>query len=184
MERAVPEFGHAIDGPVVLKPTVNADSRGAFTRFFCPDEMFRLDIPFSPVQMSLSRNLAQHTLRGMHHQNGEWAEGKIVRVTRGSIFDVAIDLRKHSPTFCKWCATELSAENMCAFYIPKGFSHGFLTLEADTDVLYQIDRTYEPGHGDGVRWDDPTFGIDWPAQPEVMGKKDIEIEPYTTRKSS
>lgn len=168
----MPEFGHQIEGPVVLKPTVNSDMRGSFSRLFCPNELAELKIPFSPVQMSLSRNFAQHTLRGMHHQNGRWAEEKIVRVTQGSIFDVAIDLRANSTTYCKWCATELSADNMCSFYIPRGFSHGFLSLEADTDVLYQIDSIYEPGHGVGVRWDDPAFGIEWPEQPVVIGERD------------
>lgn len=172
MERDLPEFGHQIEGPVVLKPTVNSDMRGSFSRLFCPNELAELKIPFSPVQMSLSRNFAQHTLRGMHHQNGRWAEEKIVRATRGSIFDVAIDLRENSPTYCKWCATILSADNMRSFYIPRGFSHGFLSLEADTDVLYQIDRMFEAGHGVGVRWDDIVFGIEWPEQPVVIGERD------------
>lgn len=172
MEKVLPEYGYEIEGPFVLKPTSHTDERGSFTRLFCPEEMHELGIQFNPVQMSLSRNLTKHTLRGMHHQNGKWAESKIVRVTRGSIFDVAIDLRENSRTFCKWCATELSADNMNAFYIPQGFSHGFLTLEADSDLIYQIDRKFEAGHGDGVRWNDSAFGIEWPAKPVMIGERD------------
>lgn len=180
MEKALPEFGYQIEGPVVLRPTRHSDDRGAFARLFCPNEISELGIEFNPVQMSLSRNIAQYTLRGMHHQNGEWAEGKIVRVTQGSIFDVAVDLREDSETFCKWCATKLSAQNMCAFYIPRGFSHGFLTLEDNTDVLYQIDRMFEPDHGDGVRWDDAAFGIEWPEKPFVINVRDANYNSFDT----
>lgn len=172
MEKVLPEFGHQIEGPLVLKPTSHADERGSFTRLFCPEEMHELGVEFNPVQMSLSRNTAKHTLRGMHHQNGKWAEEKVVRVTQGAVFDVAIDLRENSPTFCKWCATILSTENMAAFYIPRGFSHGFLSLQRSTDVLYQIDKMYEPGHGDGVRWNDTAFGIEWPREPLVLSERD------------
>lgn len=178
MEKALPEFGHLIEGPLVLKPTSHTDGRGAFARLFCPEEMKQLEIEFNSVQMSLSRNTAQYTLRGMHHQIGEWAEGKIVRATRGAIFDVAIDLRKNSETFCKWCATELSADNMNAFYIPNGFSHGFLTLENSTDVVYQINRMFEPGHGEGVRWNDKSFNIKWPATPLVINERDAEFRDF------
>ncbi|MCV6574794.1 MAG: dTDP-4-dehydrorhamnose 3,5-epimerase family protein [Cohaesibacter sp.] len=172
MERRCPEFGHKIDGPVVLAPTPHRDERGSFSRLSCPEEFSAFGLDFTPVQMSLSRNHAIHTLRGMHDQADDWAEGKIVRAVRGAIYDVAVDLRPNSPTYCQWCATILSAETMHAFYIPRGFSHGFLTLEADSDVLYQIDRMFVPGHGRGFRWNDPAFGIDWPHEPQVIGERD------------
>lgn len=178
MERRSPEFGHMMDGPAVIVPNPHEDERGSFSRLFCPKELAELGLSFEPVQMSLSRNIAKHTLRGMHDQAGEWAEGKIVRTTRGSIFDVAVDLRPDSPTFMNWCATLLSAENMAAFFIPRGFSHGFLTLEADTDVVYQIDRMFEPGYGRGFRWNDPAFGIEWPAEPAVIGERDANYPDF------
>ena len=97
---------------------------------------------------------------------------KLVRVTRGAIFDVAVDLRPASPTYLKWTGAELSADNGRALLIGAGMAHGFITLQADTDVLYQIDRMFEAGHGRGVRWNDPAFGVAWPAQPAVISERD------------
>jgi dTDP-4-dehydrorhamnose 3,5-epimerase len=108
----------------------------------------------------------------MHFQPAPFDEGKLVRVARGRIFDVVVDLRPQSPTFRQWTGVELSAETGRALLIGRGLAHGFLTLEADTDVLYEIDRFFEPGKGDGVRWNDPAFGIDWPATPRVMSDRD------------
>jgi dTDP-4-dehydrorhamnose 3,5-epimerase len=178
MECRSPEFGTVMGGPTVIVPTSHTDERGSFSRLFCPEELSALGVPFQAVQMSLSRNSAKYTLRGMHDQPDEWAEGKIVRVTRGSIYDVALDLRKDSPTYLKWCATLLTADNMHAFYIPRGFSHGFLTLEPDTDVLYQMDRMFVPGHGRGYRWNDPAFGIEWPHEPAVIGERDASCADF------
>jgi dTDP-4-dehydrorhamnose 3,5-epimerase len=108
----------------------------------------------------------------MHYEAAPHEEVKLVRVTRGRIFDVAVDLRPHSPTYRGWSGTELSAENGRALLIGAGMAHGFLTMEDDTDVLYQIDRMFEPGHGRGVRWDDPAFGIEWPGAPQVISERD------------
>ena len=149
-----------------------SDDRGFFARLQCPQDFARAGIPFTPAQTSLSRNLAAGTLRGMHYQAAPMAETKLVRVVRGAAFDVVVDLRPGSPTFRRWEAYELSADGGRALFIPEGIAHGFMTLEPDTDVLYQIAPAYTPGHDRGVRWNDPAFGIAWPREPAVISARD------------
>ena len=161
-----------IPGVRVVEAEPAEDARGAFARLYCPDEFAAAGIAFSPVQVNLSRNVSARTLRGMHYQDPPRAEAKLVHVTRGAIFDVAVDLRPESPTFRRWTGARLDAAGMAALFIPEGCAHGFLTLEPETDVLYHMDRRFEPGWGRGVRWDDPAFGIDWPARPEVISERD------------
>lgn len=161
-----------IEGVVRAEAEARTDERGAFARLHCPEEFAAAGRPFEPAQTSLSRNTAAHTLRGLHYQAAPYAETKLVRVVRGRIFDVAVDLRPDSPTFRRWVAAELSAAAMDALLIPEGVAHGFLTLEPDTDVLYQIAPAYRPGHEAGVRWDDPALAIDWPAAPKVISERD------------
>lgn len=161
-----------IEGVVIVDLDVIADERGSFSRLHCPQEFAAAGHPFTPLQTSLSRNAKAHTLRGMHYEAAPQAEAKLVRTTRGAIFDVAVDLRTDSPTYLQWTGTELSAANGRALLIGKGMAHGFITLEDDTDVLYQIDRIFEPGHGRGVRWNDPAFAIRWPATPLVISERD------------
>ena len=161
-----------IDGVVVVDIDPRADERGAFARLQCPDEFAAAGHPFNPAQTSLSRNPHAFTLRGMHYQPAPHAEVKLVRAVRGRIFDVAIDLRPASPTYRQWTASELSAENGRALLIGEGIAHGFLTLEPDTDVLYQIAPRFEPGHEAGVRWDDPAFAIAWPRAPALISSRD------------
>ena len=167
-----------IAGVVAVDPEPANDPRGAFARLHCPDDFARAGHPFTPVQTSLSRNIAAFTLRGMHFQAAPKAETKLVRVVRGRAFDVCVDLRPESPTHMRWVGFELDAENARAVLIPEGVAHGFLTLEADTDVLYQISPAFEPGHGAGVRWDDPAFAIDWPATPAVISGRDATYPDY------
>lgn len=155
-----------------------SDERGFFARLHCPADFARAGIPFEPAQTSLSHNRAAGTLRGMHYQAPPMAETKLVRVTRGRAYDVVVDLRPDSPTYRGWAGFELSAENGRAVYIPEGLAHGFLTLEPDTDVLYQIAPAYTPGHDRGVRWDDPAFGIEWPAAPTVISARDAAYADY------
>ncbi len=162
----------AIAGVVVVDIDPAVDERGAFARLHCPDEFAAAGHPFAPAQTSLSRNTAAFTLRGMHYEAPPRAETKLVRVTRGRIFDVAVDLRPDSPTYLAWTGAELSADNGRALLVGAGMAHGFLTLEDETDVLYQIDRIFEPGHGRGVRWNDPAFAIAWPGAPRVMSERD------------
>ncbi|HEX5379430.1 MAG TPA: dTDP-4-dehydrorhamnose 3,5-epimerase family protein [Phenylobacterium sp.] len=162
----------SIDGVVVVDIDPSKDERGAFARLHCPQEFAAAGHPFVPAQTSLSRNTRALTLRGLHYEAAPHEEAKLVRVTRGRIFDVAVDLRPDSPTYLAWTGAELSAENGRALLIGRGMAHGFLTLEDDTDVLYQIDRIFEPGHGRGARWNDPAFGVAWPAQPKVISERD------------
>ncbi|HEY8004789.1 MAG TPA: dTDP-4-dehydrorhamnose 3,5-epimerase family protein [Phenylobacterium sp.] len=161
-----------IPGVVVVDIQPREDGRGAFARLHCPQEFAAAGHPFAPAQTSLSRNPHAGTLRGMHYQPAPHAETKLVRAIRGRIFDVALDLRPGSPTYRRWTAAELSAGDARALLIPEGVAHGFLTLEPDTDVLYQISPAFEPGHEAGVRWDDPAFAIAWPARPRIISDRD------------
>ena len=161
-----------VPGVVVVDVEPRTDDRGSFARLQCPDEFAAAEHPFQPAQTSLSRSPNAGTLRGLHYQPAPFAETKLVRAVRGRIFDVAVDLRPRSPTFRQWVAEELSADNARALLIPEGVAHGFLTLEPDTDVLYQISPSFEPGHEAGVRWNDPAFAISWPAAPTLISQRD------------
>ena len=167
-----------IAGVILVEAEPRTDERGSFARLHCPEEFAAAGHPFTPAQTSLSRNPRALTLRGMHHQPAPHAETKLVRCVRGRIFDVAVDLRPASPTHRRWAAAELSAENARALLVPEGVAHGFLTLEPDTDVLYQIAPPYSPGHEAGVRWDDPAFAIAWPARPELISPRDAAYPDY------
>ena len=168
-----------IAGVVVVDIEPRRDQRGAFARLQCPDEFAAAGHPFAPAQTSLSRNPTAGTLRGMHYQPVPHAEVKLVRVVRGRMFDVALDLRPASPTYRRWVSEELSADNARALLIPEGVAHGFLTLEPDTDVLYQISPAFQPGHEAGVRWDDPAFAIAWPAKPALISPHDATYPVHT-----
>jgi dTDP-4-dehydrorhamnose 3,5-epimerase len=161
-----------VPGVLVVDIEPHGDDRGSFARLQCPDEFSSAGRPFSPVQTSLSRNPLIGTLRGLHHQSAPFAEAKLVRTVRGRIFDVAVDLRPDSSAFRQWVGEELSADNARALFIPEGVAHGFLTLEPDTDVLYQISPKFKPGYEAGVRWDDPAFAISWPARPTLISERD------------
>jgi dTDP-4-dehydrorhamnose 3,5-epimerase len=143
-----------------------ADDRGWFARTFDADEFRARGLAAEVVQANASHNARAGTLRGMHYQADPHGEPKLVRCSRGRIYDVAVDLRPGSPTYCRWHAVELSAENDRMFYIPAGMAHGFQTLVDDSDVLYLMGREYVPGAGRGVRFDDPAFAIDWPPAPD------------------
>lgn len=163
----------AIAGVTIVEAEPRADERGLFARLYCPVEFAAAGLGhFTPTQVNLSRNTARHTLRGMHFQDPPRAEAKLVRVTRGRIFDVAVDLRPDSATYLRWTGTELDGTGLRGLFIPEGCAHGFLTLEPETDVFYQMGRNFEPGFGRGLRHDDPALGIVWPAAPEVIDDKD------------
>jgi dTDP-4-dehydrorhamnose 3,5-epimerase len=166
-----------LPGVMRILPQPIADERGFFARLFCPEEFAAAGCAFSPVQMSLSHNHAALTLRGLHFQAPPFAEAKIVRAVRGGIHDVVVDLRAESPAYRRWIAARLSAENGEALLIPAGCAHGFLTLEDETDVLYQIDRLYTPGHARGLRYDDPALNVAWPAAPRVIAPADLALPP-------
>lgn len=154
------------------------DERGFFARAFCPKELEAAGTGFVTAQINLSRNLVRHTLRGMHFQEPPHHERKIVRCVRGKIFDVVADIEPTSPTYRRWAAFELDAGKGDALLIPETCAHGFLTLEADCDVLYQMDRAHTPGAARGFRYDDPAFAILWPAPPECIGQADLGWSPW------
>lgn len=152
------------------------DSRGFFSRTW-DTEIFRdKKLTNKIVQCSISFNKKKGTLRGMHYQKKPHQETKIVRCTRGEIFDVIIDLRSNSPTYKKWFGVNLSEKNHKMLYVPKGFAHGFLTLKNNTEVFYQISEFFKPEFSNGVRWDDDVFKIDWPLKPKVISKKDLSYK--------
>lgn len=165
-----------LEGVYLVEAEPVEDSRGFFARLFCPNEMIAAGIDFVPLQTSLSRNRFRHTLRGMHFTSVP--EAKLVRCTQGRIFDVALDLRPNSSSFGKWVGAQLDARSANALFIPNGVAHGFLTLEPDSDVMYQIDRIYQPGFDSGVRWNDPYFAIKWPSEPQLIHPRDAGYPDY------
>ena len=148
------------------------DERGFFARSFCQHEFQEHGLDPTVAQCNISQNRLQGTLRGMHFQLPPFAEAKLVRCTRGAIYDAIIDLRPASPAFLRWEAFELSAADCRMLYVPKGFAHGFLTLQDDSEVFYQMSEFYAPQAARGVRWDDPLFGIEWPAPVCRISPKD------------
>ncbi len=148
------------------------DDRGFFARFFCVNEYSKLNLDNKIVQINNSLSKDKGTLRGIHYQLAPKAETKIVRCIKGSLFDVIVDLRKNSRTFGKWFGAELTAENRRMMFVPKGFGHGFLTLEEDTEALYLVTEFYAPEYERGIRWNDPYFNIKWPFEPSVISDKD------------
>ncbi|APE27330.1 dTDP-4-dehydrorhamnose 3,5-epimerase [Aurantiacibacter gangjinensis] len=149
-----------IEGPLIIEPDVFGDERGFFFESWNADRLAEYGLPSHFVQDNHSRS-QKGVLRGLHFQN-PGPQGKLVRVVSGAVFDVAVDLRRSSPTFGKWTGTKLSAENKRMLWVPQGFAHGFLTLQDDTDFLYKCDAPYAPEHEHTLAWDDPDIGIDWP----------------------
>jgi dTDP-4-dehydrorhamnose 3,5-epimerase len=148
------------------------DERGFFARSWCQNEFESNGLHARLVQCSISFNSRRRTLRGMHFQAEPYPEIKLVRCTRGAIYDVIIDLRPHSRTFKQWIGIFLTAANRDMVYVPHGCGHGFLTLEDETEVFYQISEFYHPEVARGVRWDDPAFQIIWPSEVEVISERD------------
>lgn len=161
-----------IDGVIEIRTEPLADKRGDFARGFCNNEFRDAGIPFSVVQTNTSRNHSRSTLRGMHYQTEPEPDPKLVRCIRGRIFDVAVDLRPTSNTYCRWAGIELDANAQNALFVPPGCAHGFLTLEENCTVEYLMGAAYAPNLARGVRWDDPAFGIVWPTAPLVLADRD------------
>ena len=151
----------------------HADERGFFARAWCENEFEQHALSTEVVQCSIAYNHAKSTLRGMHYQAAPHAEVKLVRCTRGGVYDVIVDLRPDSPTYLHWIGVELTAENRRTLYVPEGFAHGYQTLADETETYYQVSAFYEPAAQRGVRWDDPAFGIEWPpAERRIIAEKD------------
>lgn len=162
-----------IPGAYVIDLEPIPDDRGFFARAFCRDEFAAHGLTTEVAQCNLSLSTERGTLRGMHYQVAPHREAKLVRCTRGRFFDVCLDLRPDSPTFTQWTGVELSADNRRALFIPEGCAHGFLTLEDDTEIYYQISAAYAPDAQRGVRYDDPAFGIDWPGEVRTVKARDM-----------
>ena len=169
-----------LQGAFVIEPEILTDERGAFARIFCQKEFENHGLNPNIFQCSISLNTKKFTLRGMHFQKSPHAEAKLVRCSRGGIYDVIVDLRQHSPTFMTWTAVEVSDDNKRMVYVPEGFAHGFQTLKDNTEVIYQMSQFYSLGHSDGFRWDDPSFNIEWPAEPIVISPKDQIFPDFTS----
>ena len=165
-----------IPGAYFIEPECITDERGYFARSYCSQEFAEHGIDFLPVQSNVSYNKSAFTLRGMHFHAAPYEETKLVRCSAGRLFDVAVDLRESSPTYKKWIGVELSRKNGCALFIPAGCAHGFLTLEDETEVFYQMSPAYVAGYDRGFRWDDPDIGINWPAEPRVISMRDRELQ--------
>ncbi len=171
---------HATNLPdaFIVEPELVGDTRGSFARTWCREAFAERGLNAELAQCSMSYTRDRGTLRGMHYQRPPHAESKLVRVTRGAIYDVAVDLRPDSATFCQWFAVELTADNRKMFYIPDGFAHGFVTLTDDVEVLYQISVPHEPTSAAGVRWNDPAFNIDWPVDQPFLSRRDAAFPDF------
>ena len=155
------------------------DKRGLFARTWCKREFEAHSLNPEIVQCNISFNIKKGTLRGMHYQTKPFEEAKLVRCTRGAIFDVIIDLRADSPTFKNWFAVELTDKNRKMLYIPERFAHGFQTLKDNTEVFYQMSEYYSPEHSRGIRWNDPSFSIQWPEDKRIISKRDQQYPDFS-----
>lgn len=161
-----------LSGAYVIEPEPVVDERGSFARMWCRREFEARGMEIGIAQCSASFNPRKGTLRGMHYQVEPFAEVKIVRCTRGALHDVIIDLRAGSPTFTRHFAVVLTADNHKMIYVPRGFAHGFQTLEDRTEVFYQMSEVHSPAQTRGVRWDDPLFAIHWPDADRTIAERD------------
>lgn len=162
-----------ISGAVVIDSILRKDDRGHFLRSWCMKEFSQAGIDFVPVQTNIGFSRLKGTTRGIHLQVSPALEAKLVRCTRGSLFDVVVDLRENSPTRNKWYGIELRADNYRMLYIPEGCAHGYQTLEDDTDLYYMTSQYFTPSAATGVRFDDPAFGVDWPLTPTSISEQDL-----------
>ena len=161
-----------LKGAVIVEPERLEDDRGFFARSWCQREFEAHGLNSRLVQCSISFSKKKGTLRGMHYQLPPYEEVKLVRCTLGAIYDVIIDLRPGSQTFKQYFSEILTAENRKILYVPEGFAHGFVSLEDNSEVFYQMSEFYSPEHARGVRWDDSAFGIDWPLAPSTISDRD------------
>ncbi|MBA3465660.1 MAG: dTDP-4-dehydrorhamnose 3,5-epimerase [Deltaproteobacteria bacterium] len=159
-------------GAFVIELDRIEDERGMFARTFCRREFTERGLVADVAQCNVSVNPRRHTLRGMHYQTAPHQETKLVRCSAGAVYDVIVDLRPGSPTYRQWYAHTLTAEAMTALYIPADFAHGFLSLTDGATVLYQMSAEYHAESARGLRWNDPSLGIEWPAEPRVLGARD------------
>ena len=161
-----------LDGVVVIEPAVFGDHRGFFMESWSQRALEDAGFFYNFVQDNHSSSSAKGTLRGIHFQRGEKAQAKLVRCVKGSVLDIAVDLRPSSPTYKKWVAVELSAENKKQLLIPRGFGHGFVTLTDEVEFLYKADNYYAPEADGGIRWNDPELAVEWGVAEPILSQKD------------
>lgn len=161
-----------LTGAYIIDIEPFVDERGAFARGFCQREFADHGLRSEIAQVNISVNSRAGTLRGMHYQRPPYSEAKIVRCTRGALYDVIVDLRPQSPTFLEWIGVELTEQNCRTLYVPEHFGHGFITLQDDTEAYYLVSEFYTPDSEGGLRWNDPTIAIQWPREPIVISDKD------------
>ena len=171
-----------IEGAFVVAPELYEDERGFFARAWSGPELAALGVEARFIEGNVSHNHRRGTLRGLHYQAAPHGQAKLVRCTRGSVFDVGVDLRPGSPTFRRWVGVELSARNRRMLYLPADFAHAYLTLEDETEVFYQSSARYAPESYAGARWDDPAFGIEWPRTSRlVINERDRSFPDFEPR---
>lgn len=170
-----------LQGVLVLKPRRFTDERGFFAESYVERLFHEVGVAAKFVQDNQSFSIRQGTIRGLHFQLPPATQAKLVRVSRGSIYDVAVDLRRSSPTYGQWISERLSAEGGEQVYVPRGFAHGFCTLERETEVIYKVDSYYAPVHDSGIIWNDPTLNIPWPVAPEaaIISTKDGKLGTFS-----
>ena len=161
-----------LKGVIIIEPQVFGDERGRFMESWSKQKYDSVLPHIDFVQDNHSYSAEKGVLRGLHYQIDPMAQAKLIRCTRGSIFDVAVDIRKNSPQYKKWTGVTLSADNKKQLFIPQGFAHGFLTLTDDVEVQYKADNYYAPHYDGNIRWDDPDIGIEWPFEPSILSEKD------------
>ncbi|SPF55821.1 dTDP-4-deoxyrhamnose-3,5-epimerase [Candidatus Desulfosporosinus infrequens] len=162
-----------LPGVLVLEPQVFNDARGFFQESYNQKTFIEAGLNYNFVQDNHSLSLDAGVIRGIHYQLNPKAQTKLVRVLAGAIFDVAVDIRQNSPTFGRWITVTLSAANKLQLLVPRGFAHGFCTLEPHTQVLYKVDEYYSPEHDRGISWEDPDLGISWPTKHPILSAKDL-----------
>ena len=165
-------------GAYIIELEKLQDERGFFARSFCQEEFKQHRLNFHIVQCNISYNKKKRTLRGMHYQVAPYEEAKLVSCIKGAMYDVIIDLRPDSPTYCQWIGAELTQKNYTMMYIPEGFAHGFQTLEVDTIIFYQMSEFYHPKSARGIRWNDPAFGIEWQIPQPILSERDKSFQNF------
>ncbi|RKP47236.1 dTDP-4-dehydrorhamnose 3,5-epimerase [Cohnella endophytica] len=163
-------------GIYIIEPELLEDERGFFARTFCTEELAEAGIEFQIKQCNVSFNHLKGTIRGMHYQAAPHGEGKIVRCTRGMIYDVVVDIRPESSTYLQWISVTLDEHMPRMLFIPEGFAHGFQTLEDNTEVFYHMNNSYQANFAAGIRWDDPKLGIEWPLSCTGISDRDRNFE--------
>jgi dTDP-4-dehydrorhamnose 3,5-epimerase len=167
-----------LKGAYIIEIERHNDKRGFFARVWCQREFKAYNLMACLVQTNISFSAKIATLRGLHYQVAPYEESKLVRVTKGAIYDVIVDLRPCSPTYKQWMGVELTAENYKMLYVPQNFAHGFLTLDNNTEVTYHVSQFYSPESERGVRYNDPAFGVEWPIEVQVISDKDKSWPDY------